>query len=139
MEWDYRSVAINDMLTRDDVLQVAHGKGWSLPETTFVSWEKQGILPRPIRRRRDGAPRALYPPYAVNVAIAICKLRAIRMPLEQIVEVLRVTGFNPAAWGSEPDDISAEAAIACLKRAHVEAGLRVIGKAHTLAALAPPS
>ncbi|HEV2107659.1 MAG TPA: hypothetical protein VGR16_05305, partial [Thermomicrobiales bacterium] len=52
---------IDSFLTRDEVVEELTEQGVDVDAGTLVYWERIGLLPRPIRRHRGGAPRALYP------------------------------------------------------------------------------
>jgi len=52
---------LGELITRAQVLEEVHGRGIRISESTLRAREAEGILPRPIRRWRDGATRALYP------------------------------------------------------------------------------
>jgi len=50
-----------ELITRAQVLEEVHARGIRISESTLRVREAEGILPRPMRRWRDGATRALYP------------------------------------------------------------------------------
>jgi len=55
------------LLTREEVIDQLQAQGIDVNKVALVYWEKSGILPRAVRRWRDGAPRALYPAWALPV------------------------------------------------------------------------
>jgi len=86
---DVRDTPPDELYTREEVLGLLGDRGIDVNEVTLVFWEKSGILPRPVRRRRDGAPRALYPPWAVDAIAHLRDLQAQGRSLEQIAPLMR--------------------------------------------------
>jgi DNA-binding transcriptional MerR regulator len=78
-----------DFLTRPELVEKVREQGFDVDEGTLVFWEKRGILPRAIRRHRDGAPRALYPPRAIEVVITIRELQQGGMTLNLIEPMMK--------------------------------------------------
>jgi len=52
-------------------------------------WQKQGLVPYPVRRRRDNAQYALYPSVALAVVERIRNLQRAGLSLEQIRPLIR--------------------------------------------------
>jgi DNA-binding transcriptional MerR regulator len=96
---DYlQDIPPDGLYTRQEVIGSLADRGVDVNEVTLVFWEKQGILPRPVRRWRDGAPRALYPPWAVD---AIAHLRALQSQgrtLEQIAPLMTAHRLAAVVW-----------------------------------------
>ncbi len=59
--------ALDELLTRDEVIEETRRHGVDLDEVTLRYWEGAGVLPRPSRRRRDDGVWALYPRWALPV------------------------------------------------------------------------
>ncbi len=57
------------LITRDELLRRAHEFGVEIHPRTLQQLENRGYLPRPVRRWHDGAVRALYAPWVVDLAI----------------------------------------------------------------------
>ena len=49
------------LITRAELVEQLQLEGVNVPERTLTFWESAGVLPRPVRRWRDGSPKALYP------------------------------------------------------------------------------
>ena len=96
---DYlRDMPVEGLYTREDVLGSLQDRGVDVNEVTLVFWEKTGILPRPVRRWRDGAPRALYPPWAVDAIAHLRALQAQGRTLDQIALLMQGHKLAPVIW-----------------------------------------
>lgn len=99
------------LLTRTEFLDRLHAEGIDVPETSLVYWEKEGILPRAVRRWRDGKPATLYPEWlipAVNTVRVMqdmgeslpairATIRSIyRLPLSEDEQIARNTAYDAA-------------------------------------------
>ncbi len=84
--------------TRDEVLGVLRDRGIDVDEVALVYWEKAGILPRAVRRWRDGVPRALYPPWAVDAIAHLRELQAKGRKLSDIAKVMPAWELAPIVW-----------------------------------------
>jgi len=96
---DYlRDMPIEGLYTREEVLGSLQDRGVDVNEVTLVYWEKAGILPRPIRRHRDNAPRALYPPWAVDAIEHLRDLQAQGRTLDQIKPLMQAHKLAAVMW-----------------------------------------
>jgi len=99
------------LLTRAEFLDRVRADGGDVPETSLVYWEKDGILPRSVRRWRDGKPAALYPEWlipAVNtirimqdMGESLAEIRATirgiyRLPLSEDEQIARNIAYDAA-------------------------------------------
>ena len=91
-------IPTDDLLTRQELLQELRDRGVDVSEVALVYWEKAGVLPRSIRRRRHGAPRSLYPHYAVDAVAHLRELQAAGRNLDQIAPLMRAWALAPVAW-----------------------------------------
>jgi DNA-binding transcriptional MerR regulator len=73
-----------DMLSRAELLEELRAQGVNVPESTLIWWESSGVLPRAIRRFRDGRAHALYPTAAVDAIRHLHQLRSAGQPLDRI-------------------------------------------------------
>jgi hypothetical protein len=93
-----------DLITRDEVIERLHDRGVSVTPRTLANWESIGATPRPIRRWRDGAPRALYPAWVVDIAAQVPgMLRHEGIPLHDVGSDLRQQIWPPDAVVMLPD------------------------------------
>jgi len=60
---------LDDLITREELLEEIRAVPMRMSESTLRLRESQGILPRPMRRWRDGATRALYPRWMAELVI----------------------------------------------------------------------
>jgi len=96
---DYlRDYPPDGLYSREEVLGSLQDRGVDVNEVTLVFWEKSGILPRPVRRWRDGAPRALYPPWAVDAIVHLRVLQAQGRTLEQIRPLMQAHRLAVVMW-----------------------------------------
>ena len=101
----------DDLITRDEVLRRAKGLGADINPRTFQSWEAIGILPRPVRRWHDGAVRALYPPWMVDLTVLAHHKRRGGWPPTTIAADLRervprvMLVDDLARWEGAPDHL----------------------------------
>jgi DNA-binding transcriptional MerR regulator len=86
------------LYTRYEVIGSLRDRGVDVNEVTLVFWEKTGILPRPVRRWRDGAPRALYPPWAVDAIVHLRNLQAHGRTLDQIAPLMTAHRLASVVW-----------------------------------------
>lgn len=96
-EW-LQEIPIAGLYTRQEVLGALHDRGVDINEGTLVSLEKADVLPRPIRRYRDGAPRALYPPWAVDAIQYLRQLQAKGMTRAQIAPLMTAWELSRPMW-----------------------------------------
>lgn len=89
------------LYTRDEVLGSLHDRGVDINEGTLVSLEKANVLPRPVIRYRDGAPRALYPPWSVDAIEYLRQLQAKGMTRAQIAPLMDPHKLSEQIW-SDP-------------------------------------
>ena len=78
-----------EQLTRAQFIDRLRERGVDVSESKLVHWERAGALPRPVRRWRDGAPHAWYPPWLVLLAARIPDLQADGLELREIGPQLR--------------------------------------------------
>ncbi len=99
------------LLTRVELLDRLHSEGIDVSETSLVYWEKEGILPRAVRRWHGGKPATLYPEWlipAVNTVRimqdrgeSLAEIRATirsiyRLPLSEDEQIARNTAYDAA-------------------------------------------
>lgn len=102
---DVDSVDLDQFLTRQELV-AATQEGLTNPvdESTIVHWEQSGVLPRPIRRHRDGAPRAIYPPGAMYFLGVARWLQSEGLSLQEIGQWLRALATNEKDAGAALDE-----------------------------------
>lgn len=59
---------LDELLTREQLLERLNNAGVDVTERRLMFWETFGALPRPVRKRHDGATRALYPAWFIDAA-----------------------------------------------------------------------
>ncbi len=87
--------SLDELLTRDQVLEDMRHHGLDIDEVTLVYWEKAGILPRAVRRQRDGIVRALYPRWSLPV---IREVRAYQAAGRRLRDIAPQTQALARAW-----------------------------------------
>ncbi len=101
------------LLTRAELLALAERVGLAVDERTLRYWESLGLLPGPVRRRHQGATRAIYPAWQLPLIFLVRLSQAMGETLDQIAPHLRAeaqhlsrlfpAGAPPSA--STPDDL----------------------------------
>ncbi len=77
------------LLTRGDLLLRLQDEGIAATERDLRYWEREEILPRPIKQWHEGAVRALYPPWVTNLIRELRRLQAEGLSLAEIAPRLR--------------------------------------------------
>ncbi len=78
-----------ELFTRDELIEELHRRGVDVSARTLAYWESEGVLPRALRRWRDGSPAALYPDWYVGAITHIRKLQAEGIPLRRMRPLMR--------------------------------------------------
>ena len=95
-DWmDPESPQPETLLTRGELLEQIRANGVEISERTLQLWEAAGIMPGPIRHWHDGAVRALYAPWVVDIADTANLGRSMGYSLEEIA--LRMQGAMEGA------------------------------------------
>ena len=83
----------DELFTRDEIVARANSRigprGKPVDPRDMQLWEKLGVLPRPIRRRRGDAQYALYPDWAAYLVRNVRQLQRDGYSLEEIKPRLR--------------------------------------------------
>ena len=79
----------DELITRGELLARLRDVNVDLTARTLQSWEQLGIMPRPIRLRRDGGNWSFYAPWVVYIGRFAAMLKAQGTPLEAIGERTR--------------------------------------------------
>lgn len=64
-----------ELITRQELARRVSDRGFDVTNEKIGYWEKQGVLPLPVRRWHEGATRALYPSWMEDVVIRAIGLR----------------------------------------------------------------
>lgn len=118
-------------LTREELLEEVNRNGNAVNPRTLAFWEREGVLPRPVRRWVGGRPHALYPELAIPAINHVrelqgqgLNLRAISRFVESWIAIEYVHLFpDPEKqrqarerWLPSPEDV--EPPITALARRH---------------------
>jgi DNA-binding transcriptional MerR regulator len=102
---DVGSVDLDRFLTRQELVAATQERLTNpIDKSTIVHWEQAGVLPRPIRRHRGGAPRALYPPGAMYFIGVARWLQSEGLSLREIRQWLRALATNEKNAGAALDE-----------------------------------
>lgn len=91
-----------ELITRDELLEQTRELGAEIHPRTLQIMEKQGLVPRPVRRWHDGATRALYAPWVVDLVIRAYLHRRKRWSPEEAQADIR-DAVKQAMFGSDLD------------------------------------
>lgn len=103
LDWLPPGASEPEFLTRDEVLARLQERGVDVSTSDLRYWEYEGVLPRPTRRRHQGATRVVYPRFAVPVIADVRRRQQSRIPLNQIGPEVRSRGrFLVALTAGDP-------------------------------------
>ena len=94
-----------ELITRDELLERVKDLGVKIHPRTLQQLENQGLMPRPVRRWHDGAVRALYAPWVVDLAIRAQERRRGKWPLDKAQADVReaakqaIVTYGMDKWG----------------------------------------
>lgn len=104
------AIEAEGLLTRDQVIAavndtdlVRHKVLQPVSVDDVELWEYRGILPRPIRRWHEGAVRALYPRWAINLVAQVRRYQYRGVPLDELAPRLRA--FVRNLYSTHPLDV----------------------------------
>ena len=119
---------LDAMLTRDEVIAELGRRGVELRLATLLYWERTGVLPRAVRRYRDGRMHALYPEFALGAIALVRTSQDQGHTLQEISSIVRLAARNVIAW-QDPLAASLHATgegLAALARAYAHLGRRPV-------------
>lgn len=91
-----------ELLSHDELLDRLRDRGVDLASSALHYWRHVGILPRPIKRRHQGATRAVYPEWFVPVIEWIRHMQGQGASLDEIRErarpVMTMWALNTVQW-----------------------------------------
>ena len=87
--WPEETVAPEELLTRQAVVDRLRGEGVDVTVFDLTNWEKRHITPRPTRRRVGRTTQAMYHPRELDVIRTLRALQDQGLPLSQIGPELR--------------------------------------------------
>ncbi len=101
IDWHPKDIPMpTSLLTRDELLERLKAWGVEVETGDLRFWEYTGILPRPVRRRIEGATRAYYPPWMMSMVRLLRELQAGGYPLRDIGPRLRAFASEAAEFKS---------------------------------------
>jgi hypothetical protein len=77
------------LLTREEIADRLAAVGVTVTPDDMRYWERQGVLPRGVRQRHEGATRSVYPPWFVFLVWGLREFQHDRVPLKQASRRLR--------------------------------------------------
>lgn len=96
-----------EWITRDELLRRARELGTDIHPRTLQILEANGLVPRPRRRWREGAVRAWYAPWCVDLVVRAYERRRGRWPIDRAREDVRgatdaaIFTYNMDQWGGQ--------------------------------------
>ncbi len=88
------------LITRDQLLATLGRLGLPVNRHTLRHWEQQGVLPAPVRQRRAGATRGLYPPWMVDLVWRLKRYRDEGLALGDLSGRMRADARDLARRGA---------------------------------------
>lgn len=109
-----------DLLSHDELVHELHERGIDVTPATLEHWRRNGVIPRPIRRRHQGNTRPVYPGWLVDAIVQLRELQDAGRSLEQIAPIMRARALSTVSWRDPLSDAIAEARAALTKLATAE-------------------
>ena len=98
------------LLTRSEFVERLRAEGVDVTPRTLAYWESEGVIPRAVRRWRDGAPQSVYPEWMLAVVRTVRGMQAQDATLDQIRHAIRTTPWlTPMSPPGEPSASVADA------------------------------
>lgn len=92
-DWEHPDVPEPGLLTRDELVETLIRLGVEVEERRLRFWEAEGVLPAPIRRRLNGATRALYPTWQINLIFALRQFQERGYALPDLPPLMRKLAY----------------------------------------------
>lgn len=93
-QWQAPGVIEPPLVTREELLNTLDRLGLNdINERALRFWETKGVIPTPVRRRFNGATRALYPLWMVNLVFSLRHLQSRGFALDALPLQMRVLGW----------------------------------------------
>jgi len=86
------------LLTREELLEELQRRGVDVDQVTLMYWERRGMLPRAVRRYRDGRAHALYPAHAISAVAHLRELQTTGRTLKEIMPLMRMWALSSITW-----------------------------------------
>lgn len=109
-----------DLLSHDELVHELHEREIDVTPATLEHWRRNGVIPRPIRRRHQGNTRPVYPGWLVDAIVQLRELQDAGRSLEQIAPIMRARALSTVSWRDPLSDAIAEARAALTKLATAE-------------------
>ena len=95
-------------------------RGIEITPYTVEYYRRQGVLPRPIRRRHGGVTQAVYPIWFVDAIAHLKTMQNAGKSLDEIKPWMKVWALSPVPWSDPLAKPTADArlALTALVRAH---------------------
>ncbi len=77
------------MLTRGELLDRLHEKGFEATERDLAFWQRKGALPYPSKRRKGRTAISIYPVWLVDLVALLRQSQQYGLPLDQIGPMLK--------------------------------------------------
>ncbi len=78
-------------VTRGELLARLARMGLDVSEPALRAWERDGLLPQPLKRWHEGATRAIYPMWAFNSLLLFRILKREGHPLQDVAQRVRAS------------------------------------------------
>ncbi len=92
------------VLSRDELLEALHERGVAITKYTLDHYRRNGILPRPVRRRHGGVTQAVYPSWYIGAIAHLKQLQNAGKSLEDIKPWIRTWALSTVRWGDPLDE-----------------------------------
>ena len=76
--------SFDDLVTRPELIARLTEEGVEVAEKDFIYWQREGVLPYPVKIRHDNATWAFYPVWITHLVKDLIRLRAEGIPLGEV-------------------------------------------------------
>jgi DNA-binding transcriptional MerR regulator len=80
-----------ELLSREAFIARLNALGVDVSESDLRFWEYHGVLPRAVKKWRDGANRVYYPRWMIQTVTLLRALQGVGLPLRDVVPHLKKT------------------------------------------------
>jgi len=127
-KWIPRGAIEPPLVTRDELIRRLSVEGIAVNYRNLEHWQLRGVIPYPVRRRHQGATKALYPEWMIDAIKHLRDAQSRGLSLDEIAPLIRAWAFTKAKipWPLTKEEAEVRAALASYARAYEQRGANPI-------------